>query len=342
MTSYNMGQYRFSSSDSYKTEISIPNSAIGYYLKTSKHEFTENDSVLVTDHSLLQPNIYINYNFEKGSTYSLNLNFLNSLSYNINYEIKLCKSLANVSNGLDNCQYIGNFSVTPESVNSSSKAIAFIDPSNTNSVLVKGITVDSNDLNNVFWDGGSNYFWQNLQVEKFNDSMSIPHIWEKTSSTTTTSKQILFTPMLDNINYLVIDIEHTEIDNNIEIPMSEVIGKTFYYGGGTGSESYSVSEGSSNLFGRWIDQLSQENVFNLSKMTNLIDGTRIKYADSSVGIQRIGIWGRSELGFTINGEPLEIGPTEYFELSNFDIKSLTINAESIRDTFVIDYQYKIN
>ena len=44
MTSYNMGQYRFSSSDSYKTEISIPNSAIGYYLKTSKHEFTENDS----------------------------------------------------------------------------------------------------------------------------------------------------------------------------------------------------------------------------------------------------------------------------------------------------------
>ena len=175
MTSYNMGQYRFSSSDSYKTEISIPNSAIGYYLKTSKHEFTENDSVLVTDHSLLQPNIYINYNFEKGSTYSLNLNFLNSLSYNINYEIKLCESLANVSNGLDNCQYIGNFSVTPESVNSSSKAIAFIDPSNTNSVLVKGITVDSNDLNNVFWDGGSNYFWQNLQVTKYNASMSIPH-----------------------------------------------------------------------------------------------------------------------------------------------------------------------
>lgn len=66
---------------------------------------------------------------------------------------------------------------------------------------------------------------------------------------------------------------------------------------------------------------------------------QIKNLIGDLEVKRMGIWGRSELMFTINGEEIRIGPSGYYELQDFNIKYLGVAALDNRDQFTIDVQY---
>ena len=42
----------------------------------------------------------------------------------------------------------------------------------------------------------------------------------------------------------------------------------------------------------------------------------------------------------INGSEIKIGPSGYFELQDYDIKSLGIAALAAEDKYTVDYQYQ--
>lgn len=84
------------------------------------------------------------------------------------------------------------------------------------------------------------------------------------------------------------------------------------------------------FYGRHVDLKNVK--VELYKMKNLVEGLQVK---------RMGIWGRSELMFTINGEEIKIGPSGYYELQDFDIDFIGVAALDNRDQFTLDVQYAI-
>lgn len=65
-------------------------------------------------------------------------------------------------------------------------------------------------------------------------------------------------------------------------------------------------------------------------------------------ISRIGVWGPSGLLMSINGEPIRVGPSGYYELKNFDITSFGVfvpdeedAANLYQNNFTVDYQYLV-
>lgn len=92
------------------------------------------------------------------------------------------------------------------------------------------------------------------------------------------------------------------------------------------------NEGTVSRTGRHI---SVENLTcELYEIHNVLSGIK--------NVRRIGIWSHPELMFTINGQELKIGPSGYYELQDFDIKSLGIVATDPTDAFSIDYQTLIS
>lgn len=84
------------------------------------------------------------------------------------------------------------------------------------------------------------------------------------------------------------------------------------------------------FYGRHVD-LKKVKV-ELYKMKNILgSGDKI--------VKRMGIWGRSELMFTINGEELKIGPSGYYEVQDFNISFLGVAALDNRDQYTVDVQY---
>lgn len=58
-------------------------------------------------------------------------------------------------------------------------------------------------------------------------------------------------------------------------------------------------------------------------------------------LTKIGVWGHPELMMIINGEEIKIGPSGYYELDAISITSLGVVALSNKDMFSIDFQYAV-
>lgn len=58
-------------------------------------------------------------------------------------------------------------------------------------------------------------------------------------------------------------------------------------------------------------------------------------------LTKIGVWSHPELMMIINGEEIKVGPSGYYELDAISITSLGVVALSNKDMFSIDYQYDI-
>ena len=58
-------------------------------------------------------------------------------------------------------------------------------------------------------------------------------------------------------------------------------------------------------------------------------------------LTKIGVWGHPELMMIINGEEIKVGPSGYYELDAISITSLGVVALSNKDMFSIDFQYAV-
>lgn len=58
-------------------------------------------------------------------------------------------------------------------------------------------------------------------------------------------------------------------------------------------------------------------------------------------LTKIGVWSHPELMMIINGEEIKVGPSGYYELDAISITSLGVVALSNKDMFSIDFQYAV-
>lgn len=148
----------------------------------------------------------------------------------------------------------------------------------------------------------------------FNDTI-LAHTWLTSSgSVKKTSFDIIFQPNDANLQYIYLYLVPEQIDNDI-------------YWTDNGQEYY----------GRHID--TEEIVAKLYTIKNLLSDVISNIDPNKASPIKFGIWGHSELMFTINGEEIKIGPSEYYELRDFEIYYLGVVARDSKDKFTIDIQY---
>lgn len=162
------------------------------------------------------------------------------------------------------------------------------------------------------------YMWTTEPTHKFvangadygyNDIV-LSHSWKSHSSETETAKfQLVFTPRADGMKHLYLYLIPTKDDNDIQWSAIVNGAKKTYYG-----RHVDISRITAKLY----------------VVNNLLN---------NLTARRIGVWGRSELMLSINGEEVKIGPSNYYELQNFAVTNLGVAAQSPADRFTIDIQY---
>ena len=160
-------------------------------------------------------------------------------------------------------------------------------------------------------DSASQDFDPNQENYGYNDII-LSHSWKTSSSESNKAKfQLVFTPRVSGMSCLYLYLIPTKEDNDIQWSIGD---KTYY--------------------GRHIELTGEAGLeAKLYKMKNLVD-----FLNGS-SAKQIGVWGRSELMLSINGEEVKIGPSNYYELQNFAVTNLGVAAQGPEDRFTIDIQY---
>lgn len=129
---------------------------------------------------------------------------------------------------------------------------------------------------------------------------------------------VAFRPIETGFTHLVIEIERTGDDFNMETPMFDENG-----------------DFSRLNYGRVIDI---DNVkYELYEIKNFIGD---EYAISPTPLTHIGVWGKPGTLMCVNGEPIRIGPRGYYEQDSIPITSIGVVAENHSKMFTIDYKYE--
>lgn len=87
-----------------------------------------------------------------------------------------------------------------------------------------------------------------------------------------------------------------------------------------------------------VEKTIIQDTFKLYKL-NELNSLNGPLSSNTRTIKRFGIWGHPELMMAINGEEVRIGQSGYYELNDFDVNSICVVADGLKDTFVLDYQY---
>lgn len=150
--------------------------------------------------------------------------------------------------------------------------------------------------------------------------------WDSKDITLSTlNYEFVFSPKVpsNELKFQEIHIDMTRIPEDSDIISSKV-------DDGTGNMKF--------LTGRYLDVNNLK--FELHKINSILP----KEIDSC---NRIGVWGPSGLLMSINGEPVRVGPSGYYELKDFDITSLGVYVPEkgvsnvYQNNFTVDYQYLV-
>ena len=142
----------------------------------------------------------------------------------------------------------------------------------------------------------------------------LSHSWKTSPSDTEKARyELIFTPRVEGMSTLYLYLIPTKADNDIQWLNQET--NTTFYG-----RHVDIDKMSARLY--VINNLLSDNA-----------GT------ASLTARRVGVWGRSELMLSINGEEVKIGPSNYYELRDFAVTSLGVAAQYDADRFTIDIQY---
>lgn len=106
-----------------------------------------------------------------------------------------------------------------------------------------------------------------------------------------------------------------------------------------GVQDYGIINAETEVNGKKVTNYGRKAMiesFEVYEMTNLV--TRL---DERKPFTRIGIWGHPEQIMGINGEQILIGPSGYYELSDYTINSLSVVAKDFRTgAFTLDYTWQ--
>lgn len=173
--------------------------------------------------------------------------------------------------------------------------------------------------------------YETKEVSGFNDII-LSASWESKSSTVyKASYEFVFSPKIasNEVKFQEIHIDMTRIPEDSDIIEQEV-----------DIDDDPVNVDMKLLCGRYlnVDDINIE----LYKINSILPPAGVDSCN------RIGVWGPSGLLMSINGEPIRVGPSGYYELKDFDITSLGVfvpdeeTAPNLyQNNFTIDYQYMV-
>lgn len=295
--------------------------------------------------------------FVAGKTYFVRFKIKRSVAYDLTYDIKLEKIKSSITNN-GNKYYIANNDqsyqflkrITVEKGMSEAKNFV------NNIVLYKdaptedGISIGVNDANVAIVidnesDANVENYYSNIAVKTDNgykiikqngvkleepvnktidetNDITVEQSWQTNSDDDESSAyetvEILFTPIgsdSDTYNAITISLIKGVIDYNTQ-----------------------YSENGSTFYGRKIGIYDD---IVLGTVTNLLENNN--YFPSKT-LNKVGIWGHSDLPLMINGQEIRIGHNGFYEVNidGFTINSIGVVSEDLnRDRFLIDYQYQI-
>lgn len=270
--------------------------------------------------------------FEEGKCYYLIINIDRNVGYDIKYDIRLVNLIENQDTDKNIIKYLYNETGeyqqlkrvivekgSADSVGSTVNVVVYRDESGGKQVrlLEDGASYNESDYNTYVEENGGIIKEFKPQRGTINTSD-----WLNIDVNKSAYKQvcIAFKPC-KNFNGILIKKEIETIDYQLSYVEN---GKQFQ-----GIET-KVSE--PELYGLNNIVLSN-NDNNDDKFLTIPSGSVIK---------KIGIWGRSGLGFMINGEEIHIGARGYYELNlkDINVKSICPIALDEHDRFLIDYEYE--
>lgn len=195
------------------------------------------------------------------------------------------------------------------------------------------------------WEDGIKYdpFGEDNIVRGTNDVI-INWSWQQNFDTNMTYYNIIFTPTANGVDFSYILLQLERISEDVDIVNQAVAGEGEHQpdipGGGThpgrGKAIYGRYVDLDQKTGKTLDETIAD-TFKVYKLTNLNANNLLDSQGKT--IVHFGIWSHPELMMAVNGEEIHVGPSGYYELNDFEVKSLCVVANGIEDSFTLDYQY---
>lgn len=316
MATYQMGQYRYSSTAECMTQISASKS----YRSVSFGE-DSGDSTSFQDIQLIT-----NEAMSQSSAYFLSMSIPRDLNYDLNFNIKLYKTVTETSTD-EVFQQLKNLKVKKGGNTSNVYEVVLYDANLSSEESAENILAtiplqyDPNTFSRagqIYVDRANKRYYLGQADGTYRlttkvNPLSIVASWKQADENVQHDNiSLVFTPVEDGFNKIVIEMVREAEDYNIQY----------------------ISEGGNINYGRRIDLNNFD--FAIYELSNLVPRMN---ADGT--LNSIGINGHPGLLMSINGSQIRIGPSGYYALENIlTITNIGIVARDNRDSFIIDYQYE--
>lgn len=314
---YGMGQIRYSNTSTYMSACNFTSSSINVLVSSDNQSDVYQDVILKKN----------NFSFDSDKAYLLKIKIPKDLNYNNTYRIKLVAASDTSATVLDpdtvTYQMVKYINV-PKETNTLNSSRVIIYPVDSNEdlwtegdyITKVAIAVDKNSAEpgDVYYNNGKYYIAGETEVEDQEilnkNDVILNHVWTSGHSISGVDFSFIFSPRDSDETY-----------NQIWIEMFR--------------ETYDQDIYSDGIYGRKIDLDGDIFEAEVYELENLIDS--ITDVDT---LTHIGVYSHPNTIMSINGEEIRVGQSGYYELNNFEIKSLGIAAETDDDKFIIDYQYQ--
>lgn len=359
MTTYSMGQYRFSSSSDTVKDLG----AILSYetvAVSDKIEGSDTNTISLQDVAISRGD---GEAFEAGKDYYAYLQIPQDMNYNLEITLRLIKDSKEEAS---NFQYIKKINIPMGGKSQNTHLVALYDDNpdkNTNGNIkivfpedipfLKGnsydkgedsleISKDKLDQNKV--EAGMLYGYKELKENDDGSKSTVATYYYLGMNNENNEKYLKRT---NKVNDIIMPESWKESDGDaistyvvafrpVESGFTKLLLKMTRI-----VEDYNIeriNDDGNIEYGRKLDK-SKMTGCKLYQVYDLISNGNIPCKGKP--LTKIGVWSHPELMMIINGEEIKVGPSGYYELDAISVTSLGVVALSNKDMFSIDYQYDI-
>ena len=335
---YGMGQYRFNKDYDYITKIcewGSNSSKIKYF---SKDNFQDVFMKLNDDNKN-------DKNIEYEKSYYLHLEIPQHKEYALTLNLKMGRIVNNNNSpDMNHYQFIRELNILPSPNYSdkkiSEKVILYALPSNDEESNNEKITANIIDeggredelYNSIIEDpnnsGEKKYYVNDKEITKYQIAR-IDKTWlYENAEDTTVTFDLVFSPKFsvsEPYNCLILELQRQSYDNEIQ-----------YIDGSEQHKGVHLNK----------EKISGE-LYEIDNLLDSTDASNNSFSPSAT-INHIAVWSNPEFMFCINGEQIQIGQNNFYELNDFPITFFGVVVRKVDgknnfdDRFTVDYQYKLS
>lgn len=264
--------------------------------------------------------------FSSNSDYYLHLELPQNKYYSYEFDLKL----VNTNSSTDNTyQFIRHIIIASGANVSKLYNVCLYQDSNGNikAMIPHKYIQDPSEntiLNDLYYDGedgttnGDYYLGSGelsyTKITDVNPSL-MSNTWSQEDTDDTYGVfDIVFRPVDDNFNSILIEMQRTTQDMSIQTSQTDDNGNT------------------TTIYGRTIDK--SKTTATLHTVTNIVDSI-----NRDGELTKIGVWSHPGLLMIINGDEIHVGPSGYYEEDVIPVTSIGFVAKDYNDNWTMDYVF---